>query len=301
MPVGRQLDWPNPVTFKRSLSGMEWEHNHYVDRPEYLLTSPKHDWQNPTLRKYVQQPQPLPNLLLSTLFTVPAAPFRQLDWPNPTNAKPRIQGEPVANLLLSTLYVVPVAPFEQSEWPNPTLRKYVQTPQPLPNLLTTLYAPAPPFPVGRQLDFQNPVRAKYTQIRYEISGTPLPNTIPDPIIPPTPEPSGYIGGGGGGGGGPWYKESRKRPTVYDKLRQDIKEVVIDERIVRDVYAELMASEQAAPEATKAVEAKRNATGEVDFDALSRDMEAVQQLMAAAKAEQIRREIAEDDAEWEWFA
>lgn len=264
-PIGRQQDFPNPVTYRRTLAGMEFEHNHYVDRPDYLLTSLRHDWPNPTLRKYVQQPQPLPNLLLSTL------------------------------------YVVPIKPFEQSEWPNPTLRKYAQQPQPLPNLLTTLYAPAPPFPVGRMQDFPNPVRAKYTQVRYEISGTPLPNTIPDPIVPPTPEPSGYIGGGGGGGGGPWYKESRKRPTVYDKLRQDIKEVVIDERIIRDVYAELMASDQAAPEAAKAVQTKRDATGEVDFDALSRDMEAVQQLMAAAKAEQIRREIAEDDAEWEWFA
>lgn len=264
-PVGRQLDFPNPSLRKRTLIGMDFEHSHYVDRPDFLLTSVQHDWPNPVRRKHAQQPAPYLNLLSTTLYVAPAPPFRQTDWPNPIKAKVRVQADSG-----------PVLP------------------------LTTLYVPPQPFPIGRQQDFPNPVTRKHAHGKHEISGTPLPNTIPDPIVPPTPEPSAYVGGGGGGGGGPWYKEERKRPTVYDKLRKDIKRVVIDERIIRDVYAELKASEEAAPEAAKATQSFAAPDGSVDWDAMSRDLEAVQALMAAAKAEQLRREIAEDDADWEWF-
>lgn len=264
-PVGRQLDWPNPSK-RRTLGGIEFEHASYQEIPDFLLTSLRHDWPNPVVRRSAQQPHPLPNLLSSTLFVTPLPPFKQTDWQNPSKAHPRTQADSAGNLLLTTLYVAPQ-----------------------------------PFPPGRMQDFPNPVRAKYTQIRYEFSGTPVPNEIPPPIVPPEPVPSGYVGGGGGGGGGgEWYKETRKRPTVYDRLHQDIKEVVIDPKFIRDVYEELMASDEAAPALEKAVRVPKAPSGADDWDAMARDAEQVRALMLQAQAEQKRREIAEDDADWEWF-
>lgn len=151
-------------------------------------------------------------------------------------------------------------------------------------------------PVGRTL-----VSGEQPRLDINYSFVKATDVTPYSVTPPTPVEPAYVGGGGGGGGGgEWYKETRKRPTVYDRLHQDIKEVVIDPKFIRDVYEELMASDEAAPALEKAVRVPKAASGANDWDAMARDEEQVRALMLQAKAEQLRREIAEDDADWEWF-
>lgn len=74
-----QLNWPNPVRTKGSLA------HHFLETVTYYTPPPIFpvDYQNPTCRRRVQQPDLVPNLVLNTLYVAPPVPFIRFDWQNP--------------------------------------------------------------------------------------------------------------------------------------------------------------------------------------------------------------------------
>ena len=264
LPVGRLLDQPNPLPI-RHMRGQEFTAVAYAQRPIDLLLLPQRDFQNPTLARRVQQPQLYPNLLTTTLRVIPAAPFTQLDWPNPTLARRINRGEQAQVLPLTTLYVPPQA-----------------------------------FPPGLQRDFPNPLPIKLRDVHFQFDGTPLPNALPPPVTPPVTVPSTYVGGGGmGGGKAKWWDESepkKKRKDIFKQYGKDVRQAFAEPTVIRDVYAELQKLETAPPD----VAAFTAPDGATDWNAAARDLETVSRILQAWRAEERRREIADDDEEMMLF-
>jgi hypothetical protein len=141
-------------------------------------------------RAIVQQPDPLHNLLATTLGAQApvAAPFRQTDWPNPQ----RRAGNMGAQVLTVLSYYDQNA-FRQTEWPNSVVARKVQQPQLVPNLSTsTLSVVVPAGDPRRQTDWPNPVRAKQVQQPQPQTGllqTALFTTPIDPKVSQTDWPN----------------------------------------------------------------------------------------------------------------
>lgn len=264
MPVGRLLDQPNPLQW-RHMRGQEFVAAVYTQRPIDVLLLPQRDFQNPTLARRVQQPQLYPNLLTSTLRVIPAAPFKQLDHPNPTLARRINRGEQAQVLPLTTLYVPPQA-----------------------------------LPIGLQRDFPNPLPIKLRDVHFQFDGTPLPNSLPPPVTPPVTVPSTYVGGGGmGGGKAKWWDESepkKKRKDIFKQYGNDVRQAFAEPTVIRDVYAELQKLETAPPD----VAAFTAPDGATDWNAAARDLATVSRILQAWRAEERRREIADDDEEMMLF-
>ena len=264
MPVGRLLDQPNPLQW-RHMRGQEFVAAVYTQRPIDVLLLPQRDFQNPTLARRVQQPQLYPNLLTTTLFAAPPPPFKQTEQPNPTLAKRINRGEQAQVLPLTTLYVPPQA-----------------------------------MPIGLQRDFPNPLPIKLRDVHFQFDGTPLPNALPPPVTPPVTVPSTYVGGGGmGGGKAKWWDESepkKKRKDIFKQYGNDVRQAFAEPTVIRDVYAELQKLETAPPD----VAAFTAPDGATDWNAAARDLETVSRILQAWRAEERRREIADDDEEMMLF-
>lgn len=264
MPVGRLLDQPNPLQW-RHMRGQEFVAAVYTQRPIDLLLLPQRDFQNPVLARRVQQPQLYPNLLTTTLRAAQVAPFKQTDQPNPTLAKRINRGEQAQVLPLTTLYVPPQA-----------------------------------FPPGLQRDFPNPLPIKLRDVHFQFDGTPLPNALPPPVTPPVVTPSSYVGGGGmGGGKAKWWDETepkKKRKDIFKQYGKDVRQAFAEPTVIRDVYAELQKLETAPPD----VAAFTAPDGATDWNAAARDLATVSRILQAWRAEERRREIADDDEEMMLF-
>jgi len=264
MPVGRLLDQPNPLQW-RHMRGQEFVAAVYTQRPIDLLLLPQRDFQNPVLARRVQQPQLYPNLLTTTLRAAQVAPFKQTDQPNPTLAKRINRGEQAQVLPLTTLYVPPQA-----------------------------------FPPGLQRDFPNPLPIKLRDVHFQFDGTPLPNALPPPVTPPVVTPSSYVGGGGmGGGKAKWWDETepkKKRKDIFKQYAKDVRQAFAEPAVIRDVYAELQKLDTAPPD----VAAFTAPDGATDWNAAARDLATVSRILQAWRAEERRREIADDDEEMMLF-
>ena len=264
MPVGRLLDQPNPLQW-RHMRGQEFVAAVYTQRPIDVLLLPQRDFQNPTLARRVQQPQLYPNLLTTTLFAAPPPPFKQTEQPNPTLAKRINRGEQAQVLPLTTLYVPPQA-----------------------------------LPIGLQRDFPNPLPIKLRDVHFQFDGTPLPNSLPPPVTPPVTVPSTYVGGGGmGGGKAKWWDETepkKKRKDIFKQYAKDVRQAFAEPTVIRDVYAELQKLDTAPPD----VAAFTAPDGATDWNAAARDLNTVSSILQAWRAEERRREIADDDEEMMLF-
>lgn len=122
--AAQQIDWLNlqattlavapappitPILFDNPVRRVPSLTPYSVESVSYYTETPVQpiDWQNPTRIKVAQQPDGVPNLVLTTLFTTPPDPFRQSDWPNPVLARQVQQPTPQTGLLQTSLYVEP--------------------------------------------------------------------------------------------------------------------------------------------------------------------------------------------------
>jgi hypothetical protein len=165
-PIGapfNQFDWPNPVRARASIE------RHVLYGVSYFTEaeSPppvRLEFQNPVIRRSVQQPQVLPNLLLGTLFTAPTTPRICSELQNPVIGRKPQQPQIFPNLVLGPLFAAPTTPTIRSEFQNPVIARRVQQPEVFPNLgLNTLFAA--PF---RQQEWPNPTLPR-RQLRPDIA------------------------------------------------------------------------------------------------------------------------------------
>lgn len=136
----------------------------------------------------VQQPQPVANLLLTTLVVVAAVPFAQTDWPNP---EPLPTQQPLQlGMPLVILEDAGEKPFNQLDWPNPTLATHIQTPVQIGASIVL----SVPF---RQTQWPNPTVDVLVQPPFQVGSSlnlietggekPFAQTDwPNPILPPVP-------------------------------------------------------------------------------------------------------------------
>lgn len=97
----------------------------------------------------------IPNLLLTTLAVVAAAPFHQTQWPAPQKARFVEVTDVPQNILIHGIPAGP-APFRQTDWPA-TFKSRVVPNEPGPNLLVRQPVAATPFSQG---DWFSPFKAK---------------------------------------------------------------------------------------------------------------------------------------------
>jgi len=189
VPPFSKTDWPNPATRQY---GQDFNYQGTILQP----TPAAVQFRAPVLSNYervraAEQPEPPPNLLLSTLVppTGPE-PFYQLDWQNPTTRKSATQDfvynatrflpvtagpAPFFNAdwqnpwskvgahaaeLYTTAFILAstTAPFAQYDWPNPTTRRS-QTQDHEYNATWFLPVTVTPRPFN-QYDWQNPTTRK---------------------------------------------------------------------------------------------------------------------------------------------
>lgn len=101
-----RTEWPNPNRLPVSMSRHFLVTTSFFDSP---VPDIKFGFQNPIVKRRVQQPVVLPNLQQTTLFVAPAVPKIFFTFQNPT-VKGRVQQPHVLpNLQLSTLFD-PVGP-----------------------------------------------------------------------------------------------------------------------------------------------------------------------------------------------
>lgn len=82
-PFNRK-EWPNPVRAPLSMSRHFLVTTSFFDSPVPQI---KFDFQNPTIKRRVQQPVVLPNLVLNTLFVAPPIPKVRQEFQNPVIAR----------------------------------------------------------------------------------------------------------------------------------------------------------------------------------------------------------------------
>lgn len=141
-PVGavqapfNRSEWPNPVRAPVSMSRHFLVTTSFFESP---VPDIKFDFQNPVIKRKVQQPDVFPNRVLD----FPFPPQRQRsEFQNPLPARRVQQPVVLPNLQQTTLFVAPTVPKIFFTFQNPTLQRKVQQPHVLPNLqLSTLYVP----------------------------------------------------------------------------------------------------------------------------------------------------------------
>lgn len=82
-PFNRR-EWPNPVVVKLTMSRHFLVTTSFFDSPVPQI---KWDFQNPIIKRRVQQPVVLPNLVLNTLFVTPPIPKVRQEFQNPVIAR----------------------------------------------------------------------------------------------------------------------------------------------------------------------------------------------------------------------
>lgn len=151
--------------------------------------TPVYDYPNPQRTRYPVQPEPPPNVVLTTVIVL--APFYQVDWPNPQAVRQpqdnrgwvraanvqligqdrffaaagqapvydyqnpqRPRGPAQADCQSSILVGLFARPFYQTDWPLPQRLRYPVQSEPPPNLLMTVsYVAVYPFAL---LEWPNP-------------------------------------------------------------------------------------------------------------------------------------------------
>lgn len=99
-----RTEWPNPIRPTVSMS------RHFLVTTSFFESAVpqiKFDFQNPVIKRRVQQPAVLPNLVLNTLYVTPPIPKVRQEFQNPVIARRVQQPHVLPNLQLSTLYVAP--------------------------------------------------------------------------------------------------------------------------------------------------------------------------------------------------
>lgn len=136
-----RTEWPNPIRAPLSMSRHFLVTTSFFDSP---VPDIKFDFQNPTVKRKVQQPDIFPNRVLGFAFP----PQKQrAEFQNPLPARRVQQHDGLPNLVLNTLYVAPTVPQVRAEFQNPTIARRVTQPDVFPNLQTgTLYVPPPSTP-----------------------------------------------------------------------------------------------------------------------------------------------------------
>lgn len=147
---------------------------------------------SPKRERRVQSPSAVPNLLVTTLAVVIAAPFNQSDWPN---SQPLEIQQPVQlGMPLAIFEDAGEKPFAQIDWPNPTVAVLIQAPFQVGSSLTLIEtAGEKPF---AQYDWPNPILPPLPITRQVGSSIDLLTSVvvkpfsqldwPNPIISPVP-------------------------------------------------------------------------------------------------------------------
>lgn len=256
------------------------------------------DWPNPTLARKVQQP------LHARADGTPAAPPAANPLPIGQATFPyrlaRVTGYE-AQGWEAVLYLPPdpLPPGSRSLL-DPT-RALARTPQDhVAGTNPFTFPPPTPIPVGAQRgevtyrwDTKPPANVGFTY-------GPNPDTIP-PYIPVEPPASTGGGGGGGGGGRIHYWAKHHRKHAPDRHLAKLLDDVVAETLYRDLRAEDEKQARAAGAAVKPHSADKRYVAPppeaINWDALTRDVEAVAALLKLYREREQQRQIDDEDDEW----
>lgn len=230
-----------------------------------------------------------------TAFVADPLPIGTRLLPDPVRRLPGLDAQ-----AFDTVAYLPVAPFPPVDltprWAKRGLddSRVTGTQGRLPTIPVVL----PDLPPGREQSWPVPAGPQPRDTRFTREGTPLPNEIPPPaIVPETPS----FGGGGGGGGRIHYWAKHHRKHAPDRHLAKLLDDVVAETLYRDLKAEDDKQARAAGAAVKPHSAdKRYAAPPpeaVNWDALTRDVEAIAALLKLYREREQQRQIDDEDDEW----
>jgi hypothetical protein len=174
-----QSDWPNPVAARPCSYAIEAYSNPLTERSfKYVFRLPLVT----KIERYTaQQPDPVPNLILSTLKPQPVPFFFNLNDDQPTPVWPKYVQQP--DYMVNRLILVP-GMTTYTLLRVPLVSRVERAPYPMPdqviNKLVTLVVQ--PMPIGLQMDFPNPVLPKVVPL--EVYFWPTPGALAPVVIPP---------------------------------------------------------------------------------------------------------------------
>lgn len=174
-----QNDWPNPVAQQSWASRLDAYSNPLTERSfKFVFRLPLVT----KIERYVaQQPDPVPNLILSTLKPKPVPFFFNLNDDQPIPVWPKYVQQP--DYMVNTLLYARVN-TSTTVLRIPLVTRMVPPPSPVPDqvLNSLILKTAQPLPVALQRDFANPV---FPKVALQVTHfRPAPNPGTPVTVPP---------------------------------------------------------------------------------------------------------------------